>query len=73
MKVEMYAIKDRLNGFYNPLSIPNDDTALRYFQMMMGDNESMKIAPDDFSIWHIGTFDTETGMTEHDVHEVIRK
>lgn len=67
MTLPMYAIKDELNGFAPPIPMANDDVAKRYFREMLQGNSTMKIEPKDFSIWAIGSFDTETGETENNV------
>lgn len=62
MTLEMYAIKDELNGFAPPIPLPNEETAKRYFKEMLKTNATMQIQPNDFSIWYVGEFYTETGM-----------
>lgn len=61
MTLEMYAIKDELNGFAPPVPIANEETAKRYFREALNSNPTMKTQPNDFSIWYVGEFYTETG------------
>ena len=61
MIFEMYAIKDELNGFMPPLPIASKEIAERYFKDQMLGNPTMTNSPKDFSIWKIGTYDTEAG------------
>ena len=59
--LNMYALKDELNGFAPPIPFNNDEIAKRYFKEMCAENITVKYSPMDFSIWHIGEFNTTTG------------
>lgn len=61
MTLNMYAIKDELNGFITPIPFPNTETAQRYFREQKTNNLTIKETPSDFSLWEMGTFDNETG------------
>lgn len=61
MILEMYAIKDELNGFTTPIPINTEEIAKRYFKDQMLGNPTMKNSKEDFSLWKMGTFDTESG------------
>lgn len=61
MILKMYAIKDELNGFTTPIPFPNDSIAKRYLLDQVQENPTIKNSPKDFSIWHLGEFDTELG------------
>lgn len=61
MILKMYSIKDRLNGFIPPVPFSMDEVAQRWYKEMLTENTTMKLAPDDFSLWYIGEFNTETG------------
>lgn len=61
MMMEMYAIKDELNGFTPPIPLANEETAKRYFREQLKLNPTINITPKDFSIWFLGEFNTETG------------
>lgn len=61
MILEMYAIKDELNGFTTPIPINTEEIAKRYFKDQMIGNPTMNNSKEDFSLWKMGTFDTESG------------
>lgn len=61
MIMEMYAIKDELNGFTCPIPIAGEEIAKRYFKDQMIGNVTMKNSKEDFSLWKMGTFDSESG------------
>lgn len=62
MILNLYAIKDELSEFASPITIKDDENAKRYFRHIVSENKMMRDNPEDFSIWHIGTFSTETGQ-----------
>lgn len=59
--IKLYAIKDDLNGFAPPIPFNNDDIAKRYFKEMCQENLTIRISPQDFSIWKIGEYNTKDG------------
>lgn len=61
MIMEMYAIKDELNGYTTPIPFASQEIAERYFKDQMIGNPTLKNSPKDFSLWKMGTFDTEAG------------
>lgn len=61
MIIRLYAINDVLNGFATPVMMPNDATALRWFQDMCEENPSMKNHREDFTVHYIAQMDSETG------------
>lgn len=71
MIMEMYSIKDRLNGFIPPIPLANEETAQRWFKEMITENITMKLSPNDFGLWYLGKWNTETGIFENDVREVV--
>lgn len=72
MIINIYAIKDELNGFTTAIPFPNDETAKRYFREQKKENLSVKITPEDYSIWKLGEFDNETGETKNNVQLLER-
>lgn len=72
MKMEMYAIKDRLTGFTTPIPLSNDEVALRWFKELTETDTSVRVSPDDYSLYHMGTYDSETGEYTNDIKEVVR-
>lgn len=67
MKMALYAIKDELNGYTSPIPFMNEELARRYLKDQYMTNPTVKNTPEDFSIWILGTLDTETGQIESDV------
>lgn len=61
MILNLYSIKDVLNGYAAPVIMPNHATAIRWFQDMCEENLSMKNHMDDFSVHFIGQLNSETG------------
>lgn len=72
MILKMYSIKDELNGFTPAISMPNEETAKRWYNEMKETNTTIKMQLKDFSLWHLGEFDTETGETKNNVRLVER-
>lgn len=72
MKMPMYGIKDRLTGFTSPIPLSNDEVALRWFKELTQTDTSIKVSPDDFTLYFLGEFDTEKGTLTADVREVVR-
>lgn len=62
MKLAMYSIKDRLNGYATPIPFVNEDLAKRYFKDHMIGNPTMSNSPEDFELHKMGEFDTEEGI-----------
>lgn len=61
MILEMYALKDELNGFTAPIPFMNEELAKRYLKDQYMSNPTVKNTPEDFSLWKLGDFDTELG------------
>lgn len=62
MMLDMYALKDELNGFTSPIPFMNEELAKRYLKDQYLSNPTVKNTPEDFSLWYMGSFDTETGI-----------
>lgn len=58
---KMYAVKDEMSGFTYPVPITNDRDAKAWFQERMEGTKLMRDNPADFSLYYVGTFDTESG------------
>ena len=56
----MYAIKDELSGFSYPIPLPSDRDAKAWFQEKMINTKVMLDNPNDFALYYIGTYDTES-------------
>lgn len=63
----IYAINDALNGFGSPTIQNNDAAAYRSFAEAFKD----VFQPADYSLWKIGSFDTNTGEIIPDVPTVV--
>jgi len=63
MKINVYAIKDAKAGiFHPPFFSQNHATATRSANHSARDAHSLSNShPEDFAIYHIGTFDDESG------------
>lgn len=61
MILKMYAIKDELNGFTSPIPFMSEELVKRYMKDQYFGNPTIKNSPKDFSIWEVGTWDTESG------------
>lgn len=61
MIMQMYGLKDELNGYTTPIPFMNEELAKRYLKDQYKSNVTVKNSPEDFSLWHMGEFDTETG------------
>lgn len=60
MMMRMYAIKDKLGTYTQPMHYPNDDTAIRHISLMRKEDKLMQFAPDDFEMFYIGMYNSET-------------
>lgn len=61
MILEMYSIKDELNGFTTPIPIATEEIAKRYLLDQVKGNPTIGNSPKDFSLWKMGTFDSDSG------------
>ena len=67
MKFGMYCVRDAATGFMTPTLDQNDAAALRNFSMACDSSESsfrslMSWKSDDFTLFKIADFDSETGQ-----------
>lgn len=62
----MFVIRDSKIGYLTPIMLENNDaTALRNFSTMLADDHSViKLHASDFSLYRIGSFDTESGIVD---------
>lgn len=72
MEMKMYSIKDELSGFAPAIPFSNTEMAQRYFKTQLKTNPIMEHQPADFSLWEMGTFDTETGFYDSSVEMIER-
>ena len=72
MKMELYSIKDRLQGFIPPVPFANEQIAQRWYREMLSEQLTMKMSPEDFALYYIGEWDSDTGkITNNEPKEVI--
>ncbi|WNK13742.1 MAG: nonstructural protein [Microvirus sp.] len=63
MLIGVYSVFDRKSVAYgNLLFFVNDDIARRSMVEAMGERNNISLYPDDFDMYHVGTFNTETGV-----------
>lgn len=60
---KMYAVYDgKAEAFYAPFPAPNDQLAARWLEEMVNDLDTVfGKHPEDFTLYHIGFFDSKTG------------
>lgn len=70
MKQKAYAIYDsKLAEFNTPFFSPNNNTAIRTFTDAANDpTTNINRHPEDFSLHHIGTYETDNGQLTPDDH-----
>lgn len=58
----MYSYKDKKVGFMPPICDAGDQTAIRRFTYDVNQgNDYMRQFPDDYELYRVGEFDTDTG------------
>ncbi|QCS36580.1 nonstructural protein [Capybara microvirus Cap3_SP_469] len=61
----MYSLKDNLVGFNSITCSQNQSTILRDLKTVVNHSDSqISNNPSDYSLWYLGTFDTESGLIE---------
>lgn len=72
MKFSVYAVRDSLLGFGMPIIRDNDAVASRAFDYDLNvDGNPMASHPEDFQLYRIGSFDTDTGIVDSETPVVI--
>lgn len=65
--LNLYSIKDaKTGGFTPPIASAHVQDVIRAFKRRLTDKQkgdNYAEFPEDYSIWEVGTFDTETGVT----------
>ncbi len=66
MNIEIFAVFDAAAARYiEPFTAPTVDFALRGFKEACNtDEHQFTKFPEDYTLWHIGTFDAELGVLE---------
>lgn len=63
MKYPIFSIRDRRTGFMTPTLDQNISSAVRNFEHACMNTDSLMYShADDYSLYQIGEFDTETGV-----------
>lgn len=72
MPKNFYAIYDRVASRYTYLfESENDATATRLFQKEQArDGSLLNEAPEDFTLWHVSTFNDQTAEFANEAHKV---
>jgi hypothetical protein len=72
MKVQIYSIKDHKSGFMNPVTYMNTELAKRDFITLFNNKGNIvSDNPQDFSLFHIGELDTESGVIDSNIYHVM--
>ena len=67
----VYAVKDELQGeFLQPIYSENDTLATRHFKYQINNIEQWKYNASDYSLYRLGSFDTESGVYVSHVEKV---
>lgn len=65
MRYPLFSIRDSLVGFGIPFSADNDAVAMRYFdQAIQQPNSIYSLNKNNFDLYSVGFFDTESGEIE---------
>lgn len=79
MKYGIFALKDKKVGFMNPFVQLNDEVAERTVKVgAMSDDAMTHNCPEDFELWKLGTYNSETGEIYAEpefiktVYEIVR-
>lgn len=65
MKFKIFCMRDQLSGFLSPTFELNENIAIRNFSYAINKKDSLYYAnPAHFDLYHIGEFDTDTGVLE---------
>ena len=73
MIFNLYAVKDELSEYASPVTIETEAQAKRYFRHIIETTKMMADNPEDFSIWEVGKFDTETGTIKSKQPKLIER
>lgn len=65
MKFIVMSLKDALKGYQGMSLVENEPVAIREFTNAVNSNEIMKKNLPDYSLYKLGTFDTETGVLDN--------
>lgn len=66
--MKLYSVRDVMNGFMPPISLANDNVAIRFFKIQVC--QKSDIPASDMEIWRIGEMDEDNGMITQAVNPV---
>ena len=62
----IYSMRDKLDGYMGLKLEGNDNVAIRNFSILVNDPSlSVSYNPDDFDLYKVGTFDSDSGELCH--------
>ena len=71
MIAEVYCVKDELqNEFLTPVYAKDEKLAIRDFKYKINSIEQWKYNSADYSLFKLGTFDTETGVYTTNIEKI---
>lgn len=69
---KLYSIRDNATKFYDVITDDNDRASTRSFSHAINNPASLMFAnPDDFALYCVGTFNTETGEITSELPTII--
>lgn len=69
---KLYTIRDNATKFYDVITDDNDRAAIRSFTNAVNKNGTLMYAnPDDFVLYSVGTFNTETGEITSELPTIL--
>lgn len=72
MIYNLYSIKDELSEFAAPFTITDDNQAKRFWRSeIVYKRQIMMDNPEDYSLYKVGKFETETGIVTYTAPEKI--
>lgn len=61
MVYPLYVIRDVKVSYGTPYAMNNNDAAQRDFSFKLHNNEILGFSPSDYSLYRVGSYDTESG------------
>lgn len=66
--MKLYSVRDVMNGFMAPISLSNDNVAIRFFKLQVC--QKSDIPASDMELWKIAEMDEDNGMISQDKNPV---
>lgn len=64
--MELFCVKDKKVGFTDPVCLTSSQQAVREFCAFLAhvdsDSDTYHVPANDFQLWHVGTFDLDSGV-----------